>query len=71
MANSTGALGRVGFVGLGVMGFPMAGHLSGSTVTIKVFNRTQSVSKRWLEKYGGNGIACETPKEAATHVCRK
>ena len=68
MANSTGALGRVGFVGLGVMGFPMAGHLSGSTGTIKVFNRTRSVSKRWLEKYEVNGIACETPKEAATDV---
>ena len=68
MANSTGALGRVGFVGLGVMGFPMAGHLSGSAGTIKVFNRTQSVSKSWLEKYRGNGIACETPKEAATDV---
>ena len=68
MANSTGALGRVGFVGLGVMGFPMAGHLSESAGTIKVFNRTQSVSKSWLEKYEGNGIACETPKEAATDV---
>ena len=68
MANSTGALGRVGFVGLGVMGFPMAGHLSGSAGTIKVFNRTQSVSKSWLEKYEGNGIACKTPKEAATDV---
>ena len=68
MANSTGALGRVGFVGLGVMGFPMAGHLSGSAETIKVFNRTRSVSTSWLDKYEGNGIACETPKEAATDV---
>ena len=68
MADSTGVLGKVGFVGLGVMGFPMAGHLSGSVETIKVFNRTRSVSKRWLEKYNGTGIACETPREAATDV---
>jgi len=50
------------------MGFPMAGHLSGSVETIKVFNRTRSVSKRWLESYNGTGIACETPREAATDV---
>ena len=68
MADSTGVLGKVGFVGLGVMGFPMAGHLSGSVETIKVFNRTRSVSKRWLESYNGTGIACETPREAATEV---
>ena len=68
MADSTGVLGKVGFVGLGVMGFPMAGHLSGSVETIKVFNRTRSVSKRWLESYNGTGIACETPREAATDV---
>ena len=68
MADSTGVLGKVGFVGLGVMGFPMAGHLSGSVETIKVFNRTRSVSKRWLENYNGTGIACETPREAATDV---
>jgi len=68
VADSTGVLGKVGFVGLGVMGFPMAGHLSGSVETIKVFNRTRSVSKRWLESYNGTGIACETPREAATDV---
>ena len=68
MADSTGVLGKVGFVGLGVMGFPMAGHLSGSVESIKVFNRTRSVSKRWLESYNGTGIACETPREAATDV---
>ena len=68
MADSTGVLGKVGFVGLGVMGFPMAGHLSGSVETIKVFNRTRSVSKRWLESYNGTGTACETPREAATDV---
>ena len=68
MDNSNGVLGRVGFVGLGVMGFPMAGHLCGSVEAIKVFNRTLAVSKRWLENHDGKGIACNSPKEAATDV---
>ena len=48
MANSTGA-GASGVRGSWRIGFPMAGHLSGSAETIKVFNRTQSVSKSWLK----------------------
>jgi 3-hydroxyisobutyrate dehydrogenase len=42
------------FIGLGTMGFPMAGHLSKNpNVDLYVFNRTQSKTKLWLTKYNG------------------
>ena len=52
----------IGFIGLGIMGFPMAGHLSKHN-KISVFNRTQSKSEVWLSKY--NGKICNTPAELA------
>ena len=57
-------MAKVAFLGLGVMGFPMAGHLatkSGHEVT--VYNRTAAKSKAWTEKFGGRAAA--TPKAAA------
>ncbi|MDO8981602.1 MAG: NAD(P)-dependent oxidoreductase [Afipia sp.] len=57
-------MAKVAFLGLGVMGFPMAGHLAtkgGHEVT--VYNRTASKSKAWAEKFGGRAAA--TPKAAA------
>ena len=57
-------MAKVAFLGLGVMGFPMAGHLvkkGGHEVT--VFNRTAAKSKAWAEKFGGKTAA--TPKAAA------
>jgi len=54
----------VAFVGLGVMGYPMAGHLAtkgGHDVT--VFNRTASKAQAWVSKYGGK--SAPTPKDAA------
>jgi 3-hydroxyisobutyrate dehydrogenase len=44
---------RVAFVGLGVMGFPMAGHLAGAGHEVRVFNRSPDKTKRWLEQYSG------------------
>ena len=52
----------IGFIGLGVMGFPMAGHLSIHN-KISVFNRTQSKSEIWSSKY--NGKICKSPAELA------
>ena len=55
---------KVAFLGLGVMGFPMAGHLAdkgGHEVT--VFNRTAAKAEAWTERYGGRKAA--TPREAA------
>jgi 3-hydroxyisobutyrate dehydrogenase len=57
-------MAKVAFIGLGVMGFPMAGHLAtkgGHEVT--VFNRTPAKAKAWAEKFGGR--AAPTPKAAA------
>lgn len=55
---------KVAFLGLGVMGYPMAGHLKnkgGHEVT--VYNRTFAKAEQWVKEYGGK--AALTPKEAA------
>ncbi len=58
------------FIGLGNMGFPMAGHLLAAGHDVRVYNRTASVAERWLEEYGsdsgGSASANATPAEAAT-----
>ena len=53
----------LGFIGLGVMGFPMAGHLAIQNNTISVFNRTLEKSKSWNTKY--QGVICNSPAELA------
>ncbi|MGC9493424.1 NAD(P)-dependent oxidoreductase [Vibrio genomosp. F10] len=45
---------KISFIGLGVMGFPMAGHLKKAGFDVTVFNRTYSKSLSWKEKYSGN-----------------
>ena len=56
---------KVSFIGLGVMGFPMAGHLSSknSNLEIKVYNRSIEKSEKWISKF--NGFLSTTPAEAA------
>lgn len=54
---------KVAFVGLGVMGFPMAGHLRAAGHEVVVFNRTAQVAERWVDEQGGT--AAPTPGEAA------
>src|SRR3978361_135679 len=57
-------MAKVAFLGLGVMGFPMAGHLvkkGGHEVT--VYNRTAAKAKEWADKFGGKTAA--TPQAAA------
>lgn len=44
---------RASFIGLGVMGFPMAGHLVRAGHDVCVYNRTQSRAEQWVEQYGG------------------
>jgi 3-hydroxyisobutyrate dehydrogenase-like beta-hydroxyacid dehydrogenase len=57
------------FIGLGVMGYPMAGHLAAAGHTVAVYNRTTSKSGKWLEAFeavgSGGHRANLTPKEAA------
>lgn len=54
---------RVAFIGLGVMGYPMAGYLSKAGYETKVYNRTKSKAEKWSQEYVGK--VCDTPKEAA------
>ena len=44
---------NIGFIGLGVMGSPMAGHISNAGYSLKVFNRTKKKSELWNEEYSG------------------
>ena len=57
---------RVAFVGLGVMGYPMAGHLARAGIETTVFNRTTSRADEWCREYGGKRAA--TPAEASSHA---
>ena len=54
---------KVAFIGLGVMGFPMAGHLANAGHHVTVFNRTAEKAQKWADTYNGNTAA--TPAEAA------
>ena len=54
---------KLAFLGLGVMGAPMAGHLQGAGHDVTVFNRTEFKAKAWAQKY--SGAAATTPREAA------
>ena len=55
---------RVAFLGLGVMGAPMAGHLARAGHTVTVYNRSAAKAAAWVAEYGGSAAA--TPREAAT-----
>lgn len=54
---------RVAFLGLGVMGYPMAGHLTRQGHDVVVFNRTSAKAENWVSEYGGD--CAPTPAEAA------
>lgn len=55
---------NVAFLGLGVMGYPMAGHLQANGHAVTVYNRTESKAQAWAKQHGGAAKA--TPAEAAT-----
>ena len=54
---------KTAFLGLGVMGYPMAGHLSSNGFEVCVYNRTASRAEKWLSEF--RGTAASTPAEAA------
>lgn len=56
-------MSNIAFIGLGVMGFPMAGHLVAAGHDVTVFNRTRAKAEAWVATYGGRSAA--TPREAA------
>ncbi len=54
---------KVAFIGLGVMGYPMAGYLAKAGHDVTVYNRTTAKAEKWVQEYGG--ALSETPKGAA------
>ncbi|WP_172295230.1 NAD(P)-dependent oxidoreductase [Pseudoruegeria sp. HB172150] len=56
-------MAKVAFLGLGVMGYPMAGHLAANGHEVTVYNRTFAKAESWVEQHGGS--AKRTPREAA------
>jgi 3-hydroxyisobutyrate dehydrogenase len=56
-------MAKVAFIGLGVMGFPMAGHLAAAGHEVTVYNRNQGKAEEWTKLHGGQ--AALTPAEAA------
>ena len=57
-------MAKIGFLGLGVMGFPMAGHLAAAGHQVTVYNRTAAKAQAWVVQHGG--AAAETPALAAS-----
>ena len=57
---------KVAFVGLGVMGYPMAGYLANSGHEVTVFNRTTSKADAWVGQYGG--ARANTPSDVASNA---
>jgi len=56
-------MAKVTFLGLGVMGYPMAGHLAKAGYEVTVYNRTFAKAEKWASEHGG--MAARTPREAA------
>ena len=54
---------KTAFLGMGVMGYPMAGHLKKAGHDVTVYNRSPAKAKQWVDEYGGKSAA--TPAEAA------
>ena len=54
---------KVSFIGLGVMGYPMAGYISKAGHNVTVYNRTKAKAEKWVKEYKGN--VADTPMDAA------
>ncbi len=57
---------NVAFIGLGVMGYPMAGYISKAGHNVTVFNRTESKADKWIGEYKGS--KADTPAKAAENA---
>ncbi len=57
-------MAKIAFIGLGVMGYPMAGHLHKNGHSVTVYNRTTAKAEAFVAEFGGSHMAA-TPKEAA------
>ncbi len=54
---------KVGFIGLGVMGFPMASHIASAGFSVTVYNRSPEKAQRWCQEFSGEPAS--TPRDAA------
>ena len=63
-------MATVAFIGLGIMGFPMAGHLAAKGHTVSVYNRSAAKAEAWAAKHATNhwGHAAKTPREACRNA---
>jgi len=59
-------MARIAFIGLGAMGYPMAGHLASKGHQVVVYNRTLATAQRWQQEYSGE--VAQTPAEAALNA---
>jgi 3-hydroxyisobutyrate dehydrogenase len=59
---------KIGFVGLGVMGFPMAGHLATAGHDLTVYNRSPEKARRWVEAHGGRAAVSAAEAGAGAEV---
>ena len=59
-------MAKIAFLGLGVMGYPMAGHLATAGHNITVYNRTISKAKKWISDFGG--AMADTPSKAVENA---
>ena len=57
---------KLAFVGLGIMGYPMAGHLAAAGHAVRVYNRTSARADDWVAEHGGE--AAPTPRDAARNA---
>lgn len=62
---------KAAFIGLGVMGYPMAGHLAKSGFSVMVYNRTKSKADRWVSEFGGRAAATpeRQPRRCIVFLC--
>jgi 3-hydroxyisobutyrate dehydrogenase len=60
-------MAKIAFLGLGVMGYPMAGHLKAAGHEVKVYNRSKAKAESWVAEHGGGDreAMAPTPKDAA------
>ena len=56
-------MSKISFIGLGVMGYPMAGYISKAGHDVTVYNRTKSKAEKWIKEFKGK--LADTPKEAS------
>ena len=62
VSDNVQVIRQVAFLGLGVMGYPMAGHLARNGYRVRVYNRTARKAEQWVEKHGGESAV--TPAAA-------